>query len=231
MNSWTIVIPAVTGVGFTAWAGLYPRSQLFGSTVCNAGKACALTFDDGPNPRVTPALLKLLEKHGVPATFFVLGKYVQQYPELARDVVAADHAIGNHTYGHPNLLLSQRGRIIDELRRCEDTIFSATGKRSSCIRPPFGFRGPQFFSAAREMGLSRIIMWSISVRDWNPQPAANLIHRLRKVQSGDILLLHDGDHRTSGADRFHVLRALEHWLPRWKDSGLQFVKTDPMLQS
>ncbi|HYR91632.1 MAG TPA: polysaccharide deacetylase family protein [Terriglobia bacterium] len=224
MNPWGIVVPGVAALGLPAWAGLHPRSQLFGSTRCTVENACALTFDDGPNPRITPHLLALLEKHCVPATFFVLGKYVEQCPTLAAEIVAANHAIGNHTYGHPSLLFFTRRQIIEELTRCEDAVFGATGRYSSCVRPPFGFRGPQFHSAAREVGLSEVVMWSVSGRDWKPQPAARVSHRIRKVQSGDIVLLHDGDHRLLNADRSHMIQALEYWLPRWKDSGLQFVK-------
>jgi len=224
MNPLEIVIPATAALGLSAWGAFHPRSQLFGATVCSAGKACALTFDDGPNPRATPQLLALLEKHRVPATFFVLGKYVEQYPGLTAEIVAANHAIGNHTYGHPSLIFFTRRQIMEELSRCEDAVFAATGRYSGIVRPPFGFRGPQFHSAAREIGLSKVVMWSVSARDWNPQPASRVGHRIGKVKPGDIVLLHDGDHRTANADRSHLLKALEYWLPRWQDAGLEFVK-------
>ena len=74
------------------------------------------------------------------------------------------------------------------------------------------------------MGFSKIIMWSVSGRDWKPQPVARVSRRLRKVRSGDVVLLHDGDHRAPNADRSHMLRALEYLLPYWQDSGLQFIK-------
>ena len=83
MNSLEIVIPALAVVGLPAWAGLHPRSQLFGPTICKVENGCALTFDDGPNPRLTPKLLTLLDKYRVPATFFVLGKYVRDNPVRA----------------------------------------------------------------------------------------------------------------------------------------------------
>jgi len=224
MNPWEIFIPTVAVLGIPAWAGLYPRSQLFGTTLCNAGTACALTFDDGPNPRVTPQLLALLEKHQVPATFFVLGKYVEQSPGLAAEIVSAGHSIGNHTYGHPSLLFFSRRRIMDELSRCNDAVVQATGRLPGPVRPPFGFRGPQFDSAARETGFSKVVMWSVSGHDWKPQPASLVIRRIGKAKPGDIVLLHDGDHRAPNADRSHMLGALAYWLPRWLDSGLAFVK-------
>src|SRR5437870_5659980 len=116
MSPWEIVIPTVAALGLPSWAAMYPRSQLFGATLCRTGNACALTFDDGPNPRVTAKLLTLLEKYRVPATFFVLGRYVKQHPQLAAEIRAANHAIGNHTYGHPSLLFRSEPSYLE--RRC-----------------------------------------------------------------------------------------------------------------
>jgi peptidoglycan/xylan/chitin deacetylase (PgdA/CDA1 family) len=223
MNPLEIVIPTMAALGIPAWGAFHPGSQLFGATVRSAGEACALTFDDGPNPSVTPKLLALLEKHRVPATFFVLGKYVEQHPALTGEI-AANHTIGNHTYGHPSLLFFSQRRIMNELRRCEDAVITATGRAMTIVRPPFGFRGPQFHSAAHKMGLSKIVMWSVSGHDWNQQPAARVSRRIQKVEPGDIILLHDGDHRVANADRSHMLEALDYWLPRWQDAGLKFVK-------
>ena len=223
MSPWNVVVPAVAGAGLCAWGALHPRSQLFGPTLRNAGSGCALTFDDGPNPDVTPHVLSLLEKYQVPATFFVLGKHVREYPGLAAEIAGRNHQLGNHTYTHPSLLLFTRQRIIDELNRCEDAIIEATGRRTTRVRPPFGFRGPQFDSAARRAGFSKVVMWSVNAWDWNPQAPSSVGRRMRKVTRGDIVLLHDGDHRASKADRRHMLQALEFWLPRWKDSGLEFV--------
>jgi peptidoglycan/xylan/chitin deacetylase (PgdA/CDA1 family) len=226
MNAWTSAIPAVAGAGLLAWGAFHPRSQLFGPTVWKAGNACALTFDDGPNPSATPRLLVLLHKYGVRATFFVLGKYVRANPGLLADIAAGGHVIGNHTDTHPNLVFSSRRDIMDELQRCEDAIVGATGARTIAVRPPFGFRGPQFHWAARRLGFSKIVMWSISARDWKPQASTRVSRRIQKMAPGDIVLFHDGDHRASNADRSYMLQALEFWLPRWNDSGLQFVSLE-----
>jgi len=223
MNAWEFITPVAAGAGLSAWGAFHPRAQLFGRVVRTAGDACALTFDDGPNPAVTPRLLKLLDKHGVRATFFVLGKYVREFPSLTAEIAARNHIIGNHSDTHPSMVFLRSSRIIDELNRCEDAILHATGKRATLVRPPFGFRGPQFASAARRVGFSRVVMWSVSAKDWKPQTSDQLAHRLRKIRHGDIILFHDGDHRASNANRGHTLRALEFWLPRWKDAGLEFA--------
>src|SRR5262245_6506445 len=114
------LITMAAGAGLCAWGGLHPQAQLFGRTLRRVPAGIALTFDDGPNPDVTPALLRLLRKYQVPATFFVLGKHVREYPALAAEIAANKHQIGNHTDTHASLLFYSPARIVDELRRCEE---------------------------------------------------------------------------------------------------------------
>ena len=214
--------------GTFAWGAVAPSSQLFGPTIRRTDdpSAIALTFDDGPNSAVTPQLLELLHRHGAKATFFVIGERVAATPSIAQEIAARGHTIGNHTYAHSNLTFLTAAEISDELDRCDDAIEAVTGRRPLWIRPPFGYRSPLLRNVLRKREGAGVVMWSRSARDWNPQPAETVIHRLHGARGGDIVLLHDGDHRTPEGDRRHTLAALEYWLPRWKDGGLSFVTLD-----
>jgi peptidoglycan-N-acetylglucosamine deacetylase len=224
---------ACAAAGVFSWGAVAPSSQLFGRTICRTGdpSALALTFDDGPNPAATPSLLDLLDSYNARATFFLIGSHVRAFPALAKEIAGRGHTIGNHTETHPALTFLSPRRIADELARCDDSIASAVGQKPRWMRPPFGFRGPQLDGVVRSRGGAGVVMWSRWARDWKPQPAAPVIQRLRRARGGDIVLLHDGDHRTLEGDRRHTIAALEYWLPRWKDAGIRFVSLDEMHKS
>jgi peptidoglycan/xylan/chitin deacetylase (PgdA/CDA1 family) len=219
--------------GTAAWGAVASSSQLYGPTVryTASGRKVALTFDDGPNPAVTPRLLDLFDHYSVSATFFVIGKFARACPDLVREISARGHALGNHTDTHPNLFFQSRAGIRDELARCQEAIATAVrAEPSRWMRPPYGYRNPFLDEEVRRAGV-RVVMWSKICRDWKAQPPQRLIEKLANVAQtarprGDIVLLHDGDHRTLGADRQHVVAALEHWLPRWRDAGMEFVTMD-----
>jgi peptidoglycan/xylan/chitin deacetylase (PgdA/CDA1 family) len=236
LNPFTIGIPiaGAAGLGLTLWGAVSPASQLFGPTLRRlpadgTTKRIALTFDDGPNPAITPKLLALLERYRAKATFFVVGKFVRTCPEIIREIDARGHLLANHTDTHPHLAWHTGERNKVELERCEESVAEALASGSGhakpmkWMRPPFGFRGPQLYEAMRKVGIDGVAMWSKLCYDWKPQPGENIIRRLAKVGASDILLMHDGDFRALGADREHVLRGLEHWLPRWRDEGREFV--------
>jgi peptidoglycan-N-acetylglucosamine deacetylase len=216
--------------GILSWAVVAPSSQLFGPTIRGTGDASsiALTFDDGPNPAVTPGLLALLDRCNVKVTFFLIGERVRAAPELAKEIAARGHIVGNHTDTHRSLPFLSSQRIAEELDRCDDSIAAVTGKKPRWMRPPFGYRSPLLDGIVRKRGAAGVVMWSQSARDWKPRPAAAVIQRLRRVQRGDIVLLHDGDHRTLEGDRHHTVEAVAYWLPRWKDAGIRFVTLDQM---
>jgi peptidoglycan-N-acetylglucosamine deacetylase len=214
--------------GTYSWASCVPSAQLFGRTVRKTGdpRTIALTFDDGPNPAVTPALLDLLDQHSVRATFFLIGSHVRAYPELAREVSSRGHIVGNHTDTHPALPFLSAQRIREELARCDEAIDSAIGRRPRWMRPPYGFRSPFLNGIVQNRKGAGVVMWSRLARDWKPQPAEDVTRRLQRVGGGDIVLLHDGDHRVPDGDRRHTVEALRNWIPRWKDAGLLMVTLD-----
>lgn len=218
---------AAAASGTFAWAATWPEAQLFGRTIRVTGSdsSIALTFDDGPNPGVTPKLLEVLGRHQARATFFLIGKHVRAFPHIAKEIFAAGHTIGNHTDTHPNLTFLSTSAIHHEMDRCDGAITNAIGNPPRWMRPPYGFRGPHLDGVARRHGVAGVVMWSVSARDWVPNRAA-VVERLRRVRGGDIVLLHDADHKVLEGDRLHTVAALEHWLPRWRDSGLRFVSLD-----
>lgn len=233
LNSWPILAPAVAAAaaGAAAWGAVAASSQMFGPTVrhTDAPNQIALTFDDGPNPAVTPRLLELLDRYSVCATFFLIGKFVRDCPALAQEISVRGHLLGNHTDTHPNLIFQTPGGIGDELARCQVSIASAIqAAPPRWMRPPYGYRTPLLDREVRKAGLQGVVMWSRKCHDWKPQPPERLIAKLARVAQpssayGDVVLLHDGDHRAQGGDRHHVVAALEHWLPRWRDAGIEFV--------
>jgi len=240
VNPLLIAVPtALTAGAVVAYGTAHPRAQLFGRTICstNSARKLALTFDDGPNPAITPKLLDLLDRYKAKATFFLIGRYVRECPELVQETVARGHEVGNHTELHPNLLWLNPTKVRVELRLCHDAIRGAIGAPPKWFRPPFGMRNPWVVPAARELG-SCTVMWTLLPGDWQERPLDWLIARLQPIAdrakralgnggnsagTGDVLCLHDGGHREMNADRSRTLAALEYWLPRWRDLGLEFV--------
>lgn len=157
--------------------------------------AVALTFDDGPDPAVTPAVLDELKRHGARATFFVIGKELTAYPELGRRIVAEGHVLANHSWQHSYL---QNFRLREwqtsEIGRAEHAIVEVAGRPSTRLyRPPVGMKTGDQARAIGALGLE-VIAWSVHSRDTiNPDPTSMARRVLRNIRGGDIVLLHDGD--------------------------------------
>ncbi|PYT79683.1 MAG: polysaccharide deacetylase family protein [Acidobacteria bacterium] len=239
MNPFLISVPAavVATAGVAAYGAAFPRAQLFGPTICrtNSSRKLAMTFDDGPNPAITPRLLDLLDHYQAKATFFLIGRFVRECPDLVKETVARGHAIGNHTESHRNLFKLSPAQVMVELRLCHHAIRNSIGAPAKWFRPPYGFRNPWVIPTAQALGC-KTAMWTLIPGDWLERPAEWLIRRMQPIanhaqrsankNTGDVLCLHDGYHKELNYDRTRTLAALEHWLPRWRDLGLEFVTMD-----
>src|SRR5262252_1203458 len=136
-----VAVAAVTA----GYQSMSPIGQWYGRTftgLARGSKQLALTYDDGPNDPHTLRLLEVLARHNVHATFFLIGRYVQQRPGIVRELVKAGHVVGNHTFTHPLLTLKSTNEVQRELTDCRKTIGDAIGKNSNLFRPPFGGRRP-----------------------------------------------------------------------------------------
>src|SRR5438046_6120414 len=150
---------AIVSAGYQSMA---PTGQWFGKAfhgLPRGSKQIALTFDDGPNDPHTLSLLEILAKHNVRAMFFLIGRYVQQRPDIVREIAKQGHVIGNHTFTHPLLTLQSAARIREEIRDCGQAITDAVGEHSNLFRPPWGGRRPGVFNLVRALGLEPI-MWN-----------------------------------------------------------------------
>ena len=221
----TAMAAGVLAAGAYAYAGMWPTSQIFGRCVVAAKKPwqIALTFDDGPNDPDTFRLLEVLAKHRVRATFFMIGRFVKQRPEIARAVAAAGHLIGNHTMTHPLLMIRRPKVVRQELRDCNDALEDALGVPVRWFRPPHGGRRPDVLRAARELGLTPVL-WNAMGYDWKPTTAdaveQNILRSFRRNMRGGNAtnaLLHDGGQAAMGQDRRHTVVATDRLIQRWKD--------------
>jgi peptidoglycan/xylan/chitin deacetylase (PgdA/CDA1 family) len=212
-----------------------PRSQLYGRTFIGNGdnpSQLALTFDDGPNDPFTLKLLDVLAKHSVKATFFMIGKYVDQRPDIVRDVVAAGHVVANHTYTHPNLIFQSQSQFHDELARCERALGSAVGENHAPLfRPPFGGRRPAVFRTLKRSGM-KPILWSVTGWDWSARSAEQIERKVtEQIRGGDVILLHDGGHLQFGTDRSFTVKATDRLIARYRGEGYIFSTIPEMIES
>jgi peptidoglycan/xylan/chitin deacetylase (PgdA/CDA1 family) len=229
-----LAIAAGTVVGATAagYQSLAPTGQWFGRAFCKGrrgSKQIALTFDDGPNDPHTVHLLEVLSKHNVHATFFLIGRYVRQRPDLAREIGKRGHIIGNHTFSHPLLTFQSPESIRREITQCRDAIQDAVSEHSNLFRPPWGGRRPAVFRMARQLGLEPV-MWNITGYDWKATSPEVIEQKVGpNIRGGDVILLHDGGHASFGTDRSATITATDRLITRFLAEGYEFVSIPKMM--
>ena len=228
---------ALTGVAAAAavaagYQSMAPTGQWYGQTFAGlppSSRQIALTYDDGPNGPHTLRLLEVLARHGVHATFFLIGRYVQQRPEIAREIAQAGHVVANHTFTHPLLTFKSETQIRNELSGCRAALQDAIGEHSNLFRPPFGGRRPAVLRIARQLRLEPV-MWNVTGYDWNAPPAEAIERKVAKqIRGGDVILLHDGGHKQMGADRSQTVIATDRIVERYQGNGCEFVTIPQMM--
>lgn len=182
-------------------------------------KAIALTIDDGPDPRYTPQVLKLLHKYGITATFCMVGSNVQTHPALVREVVAQGHHIANHTWTHPDLVNMRHAAVLDQIERTTGAIHTAThGYLPTIFRAPYGAWSSDTLAICKRLKLLALD-WSVDPRDWSRPGVSSIVNNvMANTRTGSIILEHDG-----GGDRSQTVAALRIFLPRLLAKGYHFV--------
>lgn len=231
------LLGAVGVAGAATWAGfqsMWPTSQVYGRTFIGldrGSRLLALTYDDGPNDPWTFRLMEVLDRHQFKATFFLVGRFVEQRPEIARALVSAGHVIGNHTWDHPNLIFCSAAEVRRQLQRTQQAIREATGVEATLFRPPFGGRRPASLRVARSLGL-QTVMWNVTCKDWTERSAGEIVSLAEsQIHGGNVILLHDGEFHRIGVDRSRSVEASDCLLTRYKSEGYRFVTIPEMMKS
>ncbi len=214
--------------------GMRPESQLFGRTLIAGDNPneFALTYDDGPNERSTRDLLEVLHRFEAKATFFLIGKFVRQRPDIVRELQAEGHLIGNHTMNHPFLANKSESVIQAEIERCNLVLEDTLGEPVRFFRAPFGARRPAVLRCARALGLE-VVQWNVQGNDWEPigvhgimQHLERGLRRVAQKKRGANILLHDGFDEAMGTDRSCTVRATELLLQKARREGRKMVTVD-----
>jgi peptidoglycan/xylan/chitin deacetylase (PgdA/CDA1 family) len=198
-ETWPFALGAIAANhGVLTAAALWPRSSWLGPNITRlpaaavARREIALTFDDGPDPAVTPRVLDLLEAHGAHATFFCIGERSRRHAELCREIIRRGHGIENHSRRHlPTFALRGMGGMRREIEAAQASITEAAGVAPRFFRPPAGIRSPLLDPVLHQLGL-RLVNWTRRGFDTRHQPQAVTAKLLGGLRAGDILLLHDG---------------------------------------
>lgn len=184
-----------------------------------AEKLVALTFDDGPHPVYTEEILDVLDQAGIKASFFMMGKEAELYPDVVKKVSDAGHLIGNHTYTHANVCQISADETTEEITKTNDILEGLTGKRPQFFRPPFGCKNE---TLEKQTGMFWIF-WDVDTLDWSLQNAEQVYCKLVKnVGENDIILMHDAYPST--------VEAVRELIPALQEMGYTFVTVDRLVE-
>ena len=227
------VIGTCAAASLAGFHTMWPTSQVYGRSflgLAPGSRQLALTYDDGPNDPFTLHLLDVLARHNAKATFFLLGQFVQQRPEIVRAIAAAGHDLGNHSWSHPYLIWASPAEVRRQIERATKAIEDACGVTPRLFRPPFGGRRPGTFALARRYGMETV-MWRVSTYDWEADSPEFILNKARAgIRGGDVILMHDGGHTRLGINRAHTVAATDQLIPEYKNKGFEFVPVTKMLR-
>ncbi len=193
----TTATPAATNAAPIASLAITPKPAALPTkhsyNSCNVSdNSIAITFDDGPHPQLTPKLLDLLKERGIKATFYVIGKNVEAYPDITKRIIAEGHEIGNHTWNHPALTKIGAAKVKSEMDRTTEIIVKTTGVKPATMRPPYGATNASLNKKLDEEYGMKVILWSVDPQDWKYRNADRVASQLiENAKSGGILLAHD----------------------------------------
>ena len=221
-----VAAAGVAVAGLAAHGTWHRNSWIFGpalSRLPGSEHVASITFDDGPNPLATPRILDVLKREDVKATFFILGRHADRWPDLVKRVADEGHQIGNHGWHHRKLHRRTPGYVRDDLTKGTDSIVRACGVHPTVFRAPHGFRSPWVTPIAHSLG-QRTIGWSLGVWDSTRPGADEIVKRtLDGMRPGSILLLHDGDGYDPDGDRQQTAEALPGIIGGLRTRGFSFV--------
>lgn len=219
-------------IGFAYYFTVWSKAQLFGyfpDSIKTNRKVIALSFDDGPNPPYTNRLLEILKQHDVRATFFMPAYNIEKFPELARQIIAEGHVLGNHSYAHKFSNNYKSLTFEKEITRAQEIIKKVAGKTPALYRPPWLFKQPFLLKNLRAHGLTPVSgffgsNWEI----WHASAKRIANDALKVVKPGRILIFHDG-FDTKGGARTGSVEAIDLIIPELKKQGYEFLTVDKLL--
>lgn len=184
-------------------------------------KVLAISFDAAWGGSQTPALLDILDEYGVKTTFFLVGIWVERYPELVKEIVARGHEIGNHSTSHPQMSKLTDAKIREELKATSDRVEQLTGIRPTLFRPPYGDYNDKVVTVSRAEGYE-CVQWNVDSLDWKNRGVDDLIRNATKNNKpGDIVLFHN--------DSQYIVDALPAILKAYQDAGFTIVPISEIL--
>ncbi len=237
--SWVVLAALTLHVWSSqVWSQRFWLPGIFGEAVAcvqTTQPMVALTFDDGPHPLYTPAILDILDAYGAKATFFVLGRHAEQNPAILMAMAAEGHDIGNHSFYHYDLNKRRPEVIREEIRRTDDLITAAGYRNEILFRPPYGHANLSVMAALKSMQ-RMIVRWDVDLRDWAGTAPEDMLAKFeQRARPGAIVLLHDSSSNQQGDlpevrhNRENTVDFVQLLLDTYVPQGYQFVTISDLL--